>query len=141
VAHVLFVPGWSSAAAGKPADRGGHSKCVWSGTALWPPDKVDYTCGASPAAVLSLGSRLSPASITTCADRRIAGRRSAQHRQWLVVVPTAADGVADYTEEGQNKSNNQHEYPDRPKDRDTRDKSDNKEGKTENDHRNLLFRR
>ena len=28
------------------------------GPALWPPDKVDYTCGTSPAAVLSLGSQL-----------------------------------------------------------------------------------
>jgi hypothetical protein len=123
-----------------PADRGGHSKCVWSGTALRPPDKVDYTCGTSPAAVLSLSSRLSPASITTCADRRIVGRRSAQHRQLLVVVPTAADGVADCTEKGQNEANNQHDDTDRPKDRDTCDKSDNEEGKTENDHRNLLFR-
>ena len=76
-----------------------------------------------------------PASIATRADRRIVGRRSARQRRWLVVVPTAADGVADCTEESQNEANNQHDDTDRPKDRDTRDESDNKEGKTENDQR------
>ena len=65
-----------------PADRGGHSKCVWSGTALWPPDKVDYTCGASPAAVLSLSSRRScqhryvPVAQRPVRARQAVGRRA-----------------------------------------------------------------
>jgi hypothetical protein len=41
-------------AASAASNRGGHSKCVWFGTGAVPPDKVDYTCGTSPAAVLSL---------------------------------------------------------------------------------------